>query len=785
MIKKFRVMGLWVGTLLLIAMNIGSLLAQDAEFQPARIVNDEGGPVVIRGDVTYTNPFFTSGVAAPIIILEDQAGFVDRNEYFIFPPQSQTIGQLTSDFYTSPFSYNLALPIEPQGSLRDVDQDGGEDTGVMVFAVAYWNNTWGDPFLEVRDLGGGGWSTAYASTRVSTDPDTPREIVGGSYLVYTPDDQQGFPSGFGADGLLFTGDDPIVGLPQGYTVVSMDSEPFTFDRGREQTINLIEPEGAELVDFSGLSFSAAFDAMLDKFRREYAFTEYKGIDWEALGVEFRPRFVEAEANNDSQAYLDALREFIWRIPDGHVSVNPFSVYQDEYQFDIANGLGLAIRETDDGRAIVTYLTVGGPAEEAGIQLRAEILEINGKAINQVIDAVQPWSGPFSSPHNLRLAQERFVFRFNADTDSVDITYRNPDENEAQNVTLNTVPEGDSFNNFLPGNQLTGYELPVEYQILPSGYIYASIYSFLDNDVLSIQLWERMIREINQTGAPGLIIDMRQNGGGNGFLADQMAAYFFDEELVVGQRGFYNEELDDFYFDERGVQRMYPPAADLRFEGSIAVLVGPECASACERFAYNLTLQDRAAIVGQYPTAGLGGSVSDFRMPLGITIRMTKGRSVDAEGNIHIEGTGVEPTVDVPVDETTLFSTGDPVLEAAIASLGGDSTSNSQEAETIAIGDMVTGEFTIGQRIRYTFEVEANRAFDVFLGDESGELTTIVRFYDLQDNLILSNEDEQSADSGNSFLEQISSSQDATVVIEIGTFEDSLEGSFILSITESE
>jgi len=125
MIKKFRVMGLWVGTLLLIAMNIGSLLAQDAEFQPARIVNDEGGPVVIRGDVTYTNPFFTSGVAAPIIILEDQAGFVDRNEYFIFPPQSQTIGQLTSDFYTSPFSYNLALPIEPQGSLRDVDQDGG------------------------------------------------------------------------------------------------------------------------------------------------------------------------------------------------------------------------------------------------------------------------------------------------------------------------------------------------------------------------------------------------------------------------------------------------------------------------------------------------------------------------------------------------------------------------------------------------------------------------------------------------------------------------------------
>ena len=31
---------------------------------------------------------------------------------------------------------------------------------------------------------------------------------------------RGFPGGFGPDGLLFTADDPIVALPQGYTAVS-------------------------------------------------------------------------------------------------------------------------------------------------------------------------------------------------------------------------------------------------------------------------------------------------------------------------------------------------------------------------------------------------------------------------------------------------------------------------------------------------------------------------------------------------------------------------------------
>src|SRR5690606_32082787 len=143
------------------------------------------------------------------------------NPSFVLSPESQTLGQITSDFRRSPFIYSLALPIEPQGELRDVDQDGAVDPGVMVFAVAYWTNKFGDPFLEERDLFGGGWSTAYASTRVTEEASRRREVIGGKLLVYAPAADQGFPSDFGSDGLIFTADDPITTLAPGYTVVDL------------------------------------------------------------------------------------------------------------------------------------------------------------------------------------------------------------------------------------------------------------------------------------------------------------------------------------------------------------------------------------------------------------------------------------------------------------------------------------------------------------------------------------------------------------------------------------
>ena len=630
----------------------------------------ESGPKTVTGELTYTNLFFTEGVAQPVIILEDQGGFVRRERKFLIPIESQVIGEITSDFYTSPVSYSLSLPAEPNGTLHDVDHDGKEETGVMIFAVAYWTNTWGDPYLERRDQGGGGWSSAYASTKVSSDRDSYFEVYGGKYLVYAPDAGQQFPSDFGSDKKLFTEDDSLMDLPAGWSVIDLDQAPFSIDRSEDVTIDLLEPKNAALDDFSGLSYSEAFDSMLEKFKNEYAFTELKKIDWDAKVDEFRPRFEEAETAKDEHAYALALRDFIWSIPDTHVGLVDRSLLQDDFQEAISGGLGFGIRETDDGKIIANFVLEGGPAQKAGMEWGAEIISLDGQPVSEVVDATMPWSSPFSNPIIKRLQQLRYATRFKLDKGQVDVTFKNPDGNE-QTATLDVVNEYDSFtfSSFFADQSATA--LPVEFEILPSGYGYIKISSFLDNDVLSIQVWERALKYFNDNEIPGVILDLRVNGGGSGWLANQMAAYFFSEEIVVGNRARYNTGSGEFYMDPGDEQRMIPPRAELQYSGSVAVMVGPACASACEFFSYNMTINDRAIIVGQYPSDGAGGSVEQFIMPEGLTVQMTIGRAVDAEGNIHLEGKGVVPDVKVPVTVETLqkqFNGEDVVLEAAVRAI---------------------------------------------------------------------------------------------------------------------
>lgn len=759
----------------------------------AKVINDEGGPVIITGELAYSNAFFTSGVDDPVIILEDQAGFVDRDEDYIFPRESQVLGQIISDFYTSPFSYSLSLPRAPRGALRDVDNDGEQDTGVMIFAIAHWTNKFGDRYLEARDLcGGGGWSTGYASTRASVDIETRREVIGGSFIIFAPEENQGFPAGFGADGLLFTEDDPIVTVPPGYSLVNLDEDPFVFDRAAHPVIHLHEPEAAAINDYSDLGYADAFQAMVALFRREYAYTEVYDLDWNALYETYSPRFVEAEQAEDSDAYLLAMRDFIWQIPDGHVSLPLVGALSERFREEIDGGLGIALRELDDGRIVVSYLLDGSPAAKAGLQLGAQILAWDGGSVEEALEREFVWAHQaLSTEHSLRLQQLRYITRFPMGSE-VEITFRNPESEDEETVTLGVIAERASFSHssFFAG--IDGNEYPVVFDILPSGYGYVVIYSFSDKERQTAELWERALAAFIEADVPAVIIDMRKNGGGSGCLADQLGAYFFQEEHILGYSSAYNESHGGFYLDPISEDRFILPPEDLRYDGELAIIIAPGCFSACEFFTYNLTIEDRAAIVGHYGTGGLGGAVDEFLMPEDLTIRFTVTRAVNADKEIHIEAQGVLPTVRVPVTYEGLFENGDPLLQAAEAHLTSEILGELIDGGELSLGAgsleiQATGVVGPGQRVRYRATLPANRVVSIYLSgpeDMLDTLDTVLGIYNGSGKNLLGENDDADDDTRSSAWTELEvGAQAATFTLEARIKDITEAQPFTLKIVE--
>ncbi len=292
-------------------------------------------PVEIIGDIPFTSPFFLNSISEPFVMLEDEAGFVKRDREFRFSLPSQTIGPVAVS-EDNKLSYTLSLPAVPQATQVDLDQNGKEDLGVQIFAVAYWSNMWGDPFLEARD--GKGWSTAY--TTAITDPENDDEIIGGILIVWAPDAQQSMSSGFGADGKLFTEDDPIAPISAGYNLVDLNNEPFKVSKERQPNLTLNEGAGA-VKDYSKMSFGEAFEALFKKISVEYPFTAEKEINWDSLYQEYKPQF---EQVNNGEQFYSTMRDFIYNIPDGHINI---SLDQNVFYGNYGGGFGLILDRLSD------------------------------------------------------------------------------------------------------------------------------------------------------------------------------------------------------------------------------------------------------------------------------------------------------------------------------------------------------------------------------------------------------------------------------------------------------
>ncbi len=176
------------------------------------------------------------------------------------------------------------------------------------------------------------------------------------------------------------------------------------------------------------------------------------------------------------------------------------------------------------------------------------------------------------------------------------------------------------------------------QLLPGNVGYVDLRMFAPADLAGPTAAAAMDFLAN---TDALVIDLRENGGGQPDMVQLFCSYLFGPEPV---------HLNDLYFRPMNETHQFwtlPWLPGKRYVGKdVYVLTSHSTFSGAEECTYNLQTQKRAQIVGE--TTG-GGANPGGRVELSkhLSAFVPSGRAINPVTGTNWEGTGVEPEVRVP------------------------------------------------------------------------------------------------------------------------------------------
>jgi carboxyl-terminal processing protease len=424
----------------------------------------------------------------------------------------------------------------------------------------------------------------------------------------------------------------------------------------------------EAPDLSNMTWSDAFRETCAYMEERYAFTEWRGVDWDSLYSTYAPKIADAEKNRDAAAYYRTLREFVYAIPDGHV----MAAARDDFgakHADIGGGYGLAVARLDSGKVIVTYVANGSDAERAGVRFGDEVVSWNGRPVGEAIDATSIIWAPIkpSTAEGVLLHKLRFLTRAPVGTPAT-VGIAGPADSVPRTINLTATDDG--YETLTRTSIFLGHEVndvgagsssdrramitndTVTYRPLPGGIAYIAVYEEFYN---VYQPFRAAVKDAIENGAPGIVVDLRYNMGGDDNLAAAYAGWFVDRPVFYE----YGTTYDPGTGEQAVLWESWSAPRPDRYEGPVALLVSPYTISSGEGLPKVFAESGTGAIVSWYGTNGAFGMESlGPVLPLGVMTAFPTGASLDEHGRIQVDSNaslagGVAPTVRVPVNEDTL------------------------------------------------------------------------------------------------------------------------------------
>jgi carboxyl-terminal processing protease len=283
--------------------------------------------------------------------------------------------------------------------------------------------------------------------------------------------------------------------------------------------------------------------------------------------------------------------------DPHSSLLPPEAFED-LQIDTKGkftGIGIHITMRDGFVTVISPIE-DTPAHRAGIMAQDRIIKVDGKPTKDLRQAVSMMRGPKGTEVRVTVLREgvKKPIEFKLVRDVIPI------------VSVKSI-------------------------LLKPGYGYIRVSQFAGNTTDEL---EKSLAELESGDMPlkGLILDLRDNGGGLLNQSIKVADLFLDDGNILSIKGRHNKNTKEFKASPNQLQHEYP----------MIVLINGGSASASEIVAGALQDQKRALILG---TTSFGkGSVQTVEtLRDGSGLKLTIARYYTPSGR-SIQAKGIEPDI---------------------------------------------------------------------------------------------------------------------------------------------
>jgi carboxyl-terminal processing protease len=378
--------------------------------------------------------------------------------------------------------------------------------------------------------------------------------------------------------------------------------------------------------------AAIFEEVWKRISERYYDPRFNGVDWKSVRDRYRPRL---ELVNEDNEFYSLLNKMVGELHDAHTRFHTPRERIDRERLT-ALSPGISIWDVEN-KPVVISVEPGSEAERTGIVPGMTVISVNGTAVAKRLDQVKAAMGGSSTERAERLRLYRRLL----------------DGEPGARITLGlTDPSGKPVTATISLQSVS--DAPeVTYKQLASGYGY-----------IKLTLWKSPIHDRFRAAleqlrnSPGIVIDLRDNPGGEVNEVLKIAGYFFS----------HHESFGDFITRSgKHLELATGNNRDAIYSGAVAILINESSGSGSEMFSAVLQENGRAVVVGRQSCGCLLG-ISEFKkLKGGGELAVSELGYMSPRGH-RVEGTGVIPDEQVRITLSDLVSKRDSTLLEAETAL---------------------------------------------------------------------------------------------------------------------